>query len=145
MGLNNKQKKIFEERSNYDALIVNYQGCKMKCIKYNSSHDIEIEFQDEYKAIVHTGWKHFIEGSVKNPYYKSVCNYGVVGLKYPVTINGETIKEYTTWHSIKYCVQKIKISKIIAQLMRMLIYVVIGYYMKTFMNGYMLKKILISG
>ena len=79
---------------------INKQGSKMKVISYNSKSDIIVEFQDKYKVRVHTEWRHFIEGNVKNPYAPSVLNVGITGAKYPVEKDGKTIKEYIAWYSI---------------------------------------------
>lgn len=73
----------------------NKQNCKMKIIEYNNSHDIIIEFQDDYKAKVHTSYQAFVNGEVKNPYYPSVCGVGITGNRYQ-TNN----KEYETWSGI---------------------------------------------
>lgn len=84
--------------------MLNYQNCLMKVIQYNSSHDIIVEFQDIYKAKAHTQWRDFKNGIVKNPYYPSVYNIGVVGNKYPTSINRVAIKEYNVWlDMIKRC------------------------------------------
>lgn len=89
--------KLGEER-------VNFQGCPMKIVKYNNQFDITVEFQDEYKANVHTEYGHFKRGQVKNPYYPSVFEVGFIGTKYPCykNINGKStqLKEYNTWTGV---------------------------------------------
>lgn len=82
------------------AVEKNRQGSIMKVISYNNRNDVVIEFQDEYKTKIHTSWKHFIIGNVKNPYAPSVLNVGIIGIKYPVIKDGKTTKEYAAWHSI---------------------------------------------
>lgn len=78
---------------------INYQGCLMKCIEYNKINDIMVEFQDEYKGIVHTQWGHFNDGSVKNPYFPDVIGIGKVGTKYSTHT-----KEYVAWrHMLERC------------------------------------------
>ena len=77
-------------------------GDLMKIILYNNAHDIVVEFQDLYKAQVHTEWKHFNKGEVKNPYSPSVFGVGITGNKYPACYyddNGKkkNTKEYQTW------------------------------------------------
>ena len=85
----------------------NNQGCLMKIIKYNNSKDVVIEFQDEYKSIVHATYQAFISGTVKNPYYPSVCNIGIIGNKYPASINKKLLKENIAWRSmIERCFDK---------------------------------------
>ena len=79
---------------------LNKQGCLMKIVEYNNAIDIVVEFQDEYKIKVHTTYNHFKNGGVKNPYCPSVFGVGIVGIKYPVKINGKTTKEYMVWSGI---------------------------------------------
>ena len=77
----------------------------MKLVNYNNARDIVVEFQDKFKTHVHTEWKHFNNGCVKNPYYPSVCKVGISGNKYPICYideNGKkkNTKEYQTWCSM---------------------------------------------
>lgn len=72
----------------------------MKIVEYYNARDIVVEFQDEYKARVHTSWHWFLNGGIKNPYHPSVFKMGIIGNKYPVTTNGKIIKEYNIWHSM---------------------------------------------
>lgn len=77
------------------------EGCEMKIIEYNGRHDIMVEFQDEYKAKVHTCYGNFKSGKVKNPYHKSVYNVGYLGIgEYRCKNEGKYTKEYTAWHSM---------------------------------------------
>lgn len=78
----------------------NHQGCLMKIIKYNRYRDILVEFQDEYKYIIHTTYHNFLIGQVKNPYFKSVYRVGMIGVKYPATQNGKSTKECDIWRGI---------------------------------------------
>lgn len=91
---------------------VNYNkyGTLMKIIKINNSHDIWVEFQDEYKIKVHTAYKCFKSGSVKNPYDKTVYNIGFIGVgcykpkNYP--------KIYKTWSNmLERCYNPYRINK----------------------------------
>ena len=67
-----------------------------KIVKYNNNRNVEIQF-------VKTGFKtsvHLVQvksGSIKDPYSPSVYGVGVVGTKYPITINGIQTKEYVLW------------------------------------------------
>lgn len=61
-------------------LIITTKNVKMKIIQYDDYDNIIVEFQDEYKAQVHTGYHHFKHGDVTNPYYKNVCNIGFIGV-----------------------------------------------------------------
>lgn len=88
-------------------IAINFQECEMKIIVYNNYGDIIVEFQDKYKASVHTTYQHFKDGSVKNPYYPSVYNVGIVGSRYPVKVNNKISKEYNTWrHMLGRCYDK---------------------------------------
>lgn len=80
----------------------NYQDCLMKIVEYNNSCNIIVEFQDEYKAKVHAGYREFLSGSIKNPYYSSVIGIGKTGNKYPTRTSHGITKEYKTWRSIIY-------------------------------------------
>lgn len=73
--VNKREIKLGEIRKNKDSL-GNY---KMKIIEYKNKKDIWIEFQDEHKAKVHTEYKHFLKGNVKNPYHPYVYDVGYIG------------------------------------------------------------------
>lgn len=92
---------------------LNYQNSIMTIVLYNNVQDIVVEFQDKYKSMVHTTYKNFKNGSVKNPYCPSVMHVGAIGSKYtPYDIyydnNGKKInkakKEYRLWkHMLQRC------------------------------------------
>ena len=85
-------------------------GSLMRIIKYNSYADIWIEFQDEYKEKIHTSYKEFKKGNVKNLYDKSICGVGYLGNgKY----NAKDYKLiYTVWHNmIKRCYDPYELNK----------------------------------
>ena len=93
---------------------VNYKGCVgkvcksklsggFKILKYNDSRNVEIQF-------LKTGYEtsatlcNIRNGEVKDPYSPSVYGVGVLGTKYPSTINGVNTKEYTLWkHMLERC------------------------------------------
>ena len=81
---------------------LNNQGCLMKIIKYNEATDIVVQFQDEYRAEVHTQYTNFKRGNVKNPYFPSVYGVGITGNKYQTWITGtnEHTKEYDAWQNM---------------------------------------------
>lgn len=89
----NPFEKIDEER-------LNNQNCPMRIVEYIDANNITVEFQDKYKAMVHTGYGNFKKGNVKNPYYTSVCGVGMLGEKYPAKINGKHTKEYKAWSAM---------------------------------------------
>lgn len=79
---------------------LNSQGSLMKIIEYNNATDITVEFQDKYKTRVCTNYSNFKKGSIKNPYLPTVFGVGIIGTKYPVSINCVHTKEYTVWKSL---------------------------------------------
>lgn len=88
--MNLKQNRLYEEK-------ISNQGCLMKIVECGDRTNITVEFQDEHKARVHTQYTNFQKGSVKNPYYPSICGVGIIGEKYPVSTNCITAKEYDAW------------------------------------------------
>lgn len=99
----NKEHKI--DRLGEENL--NHQNCIMRIAKYNNYDDIFVEFQDKYKAMVHTTYYNFKKGNVKNPYYPSVYNVGIIGVKYRAKINAKMTKEYMAWNNmLKRCYNK---------------------------------------
>lgn len=76
---------------------LNSQGCLMKIVEYINCHNIFVEFQDVYRAKVHTDYRWFQLGNVKNPYHPSVYEVGIIGNKYTSKTNGNRIREYTAW------------------------------------------------
>lgn len=75
----------------------NHQKCIMKIIEYNTVKDIVVEFQDLYKAQVHTQYPNFKKGNVRNPYYPSVYGVGMTGIKY---LSKDHLKEWKTWQDM---------------------------------------------
>ena len=78
---------------------INKEGCVTKIIQYNSTLDIIIEFQDEYKYRVHTNYQAFKNGQCKNPFYPSVYGHGYLG----VDKNGNVLKT-TELKEGKWCI-----------------------------------------
>ena len=79
----------------------NRYGDKMCIVTYRSSIDIDVQFQDEHQAIVHTTYSSFKKRQVKNPYGKTVLGVGYVGEgKYRTRVNGEHPPVYLIWKSI---------------------------------------------
>lgn len=87
---NRKEDKVGLER-------LNNQNDLMKIIVYNNYNNIIVQFQDKYKAEIHTTYNHFLSGGVKNPYRPSIYNVGIVGNKYIKYKNYKSAKEYVTW------------------------------------------------
>ena len=57
----------------------NNQGSLMKIIEYYGCHDIIVEFQDEWKYKTHAQMTQFNAGRIKNPYFPTVFNVGIIG------------------------------------------------------------------
>ena len=70
-----------------------------KIVKYNNAKDVEIRF-------LNTGYEtsarldHVKSGNVKDLYSPSVYSVGIVGIKYPPSINSRNTKEYDLWYSM---------------------------------------------
>ena len=89
---------------------INYKDCvgkvckskssgDFKVLKYNDSKNVEIQFlKTGYEAVVQLG--HIKSGGVKDLHLPSVYGVGVVGTKYPSTINGVKTKEYVLWSNM---------------------------------------------
>ena len=78
----------------------NNRGSLMKIVEYYKYDDIVVEFQDNYKAKVHAKYYDFQRGNIKNPYYPSVFEVGMIGDKYPVAENYKDTKEYALWRRV---------------------------------------------
>ena len=85
--------KIFKSKSSGD----------FKVLKYNDGRNVEIQFVNTSFETV-TRLECIKNGSIKDLYSPSVYGFGVLGTKYPSTINGVKTKEYALWHSmLKRC------------------------------------------
>ena len=69
---------------------------KFKILKYNDNRNVDIQF-------INTGFETTVQlvqvrsGEVKDPYSPSVCGVGILGTKYPSTVNSRNTKEYALW------------------------------------------------
>ena len=74
-----------------------------KILKYNDNKNVEIQFlRTGYETVAHLG--SIKSGSVKDPYSPSLYGVGILGTKYPSTINGRNTKEYLLWQCmLKRC------------------------------------------
>ena len=74
-----------------------------KILKYNDAKDVEIQFLNTgFETSVYLG--NIRNGRVKDPYAPSVYGVGILGTKYPITINGVKTKEYELWtHMLQRC------------------------------------------
>lgn len=70
-------------------------GTKATIIQYLGRNDIEIMFNDEFQHTMHTTYRRFKNGNIRNPYDRTVYGIGYVGVgKYKTQINGVNTKEY---------------------------------------------------
>ena len=70
-----------------------------KVLKYNDSANVEIQFlKTGFETVTQLG--HIKNGNVKDPYVPSVYGVGILGTKYPPSVNGVLTKEYDLWHSM---------------------------------------------
>lgn len=77
-----------------EIVVINNIPCKI--IQYVNANHIIVEFQDEYKTTVCTNYSRFVQGSIKNPFCKSVCGIGYIG-NTCVSINGKKKDSYRAW------------------------------------------------
>ena len=93
---------------------VNYKDCigkvfksknfgDFKILKYNDRANVEIQFLNTGCEVV-VRLDNIKSGSIKDPYLPSVYGVGVIGTKYPSTINGVQTREYKLWtHMLQRC------------------------------------------
>ena len=81
---------------------ISSEGYEMKIVEYKDSHDIIIEFQDEYKCRKRSSYKKFKDGNIRNPYRKMFFGVGYIGEgKYKSREkDGKITKAYQTWHNM---------------------------------------------
>lgn len=78
---------------------LNKQGTMMKIIRYGSHEDIDIEFLDNFHYVKeHQTYSNFKSGGVKNPYDKTICDVGYIGVgKYKTGTETKHTEEYQNW------------------------------------------------
>lgn len=88
---------------------LNNHGTMMKIIRYGSHEDIDIEFMDEFHYIKENqSYTNFKVGSVKNPYDRTICGVGYIGVgEYKTGTNIKHTEEYQNWTCmIRRCYDK---------------------------------------
>lgn len=66
-----------------------------------SPNGIYVQFQDEHKVIVHTGYDMFLQCHVKNPYDKSLYGHGYLGEgNYKTSVHSKPDFKYLVWQGI---------------------------------------------
>ena len=89
---------------------VSYKVCVGKVCKSKSSGDFKVlKYHDNRNVAIQflkTGYETIVQlvsirsGKIKDPHLPSVYGVGVVGTKYPTTINGVQTKEYALWTGV---------------------------------------------
>ena len=80
-------------------IVISNEGYPMHIVEYNRAKDVTVEFLDEYKTKVHTDYRFFKQGIVKNP--NRIGEYGErLGNECPIMENGKELKVYSTWRNI---------------------------------------------
>lgn len=86
-----------------DKILKSKNSGDFKVLRYNNSRNVEIQFINTGYETVAT-LSNIRDGNVKDPCVPSVCGVGILGTKYPSTINGLQTKEYVLWcHMLKRC------------------------------------------
>jgi len=77
----------------------NSNRSKMWIIEQLNYSDIIVKFEDGYTT--ETTYKKFIDGKVKNPFDRTVCYVGYLGIgEYTPTKNGKSTLAYDTWKNM---------------------------------------------
>lgn len=81
------------------------EGCEIVIVEYNRADNLWVEFQDKYRARVHTNYQACQKGEVKNPYHPCVYGVGCLGLmsdgnKPIVKVNGKSTRECELWRGM---------------------------------------------
>lgn len=84
--------RLFEIRRNNN-------GTPMQIIGYRKQSDIDVKFLDEFNYVRdHTTYSNFQRGEIKNPYDKTICNVGYIGVGvYQTGTAKKHTPEYQNW------------------------------------------------
>lgn len=88
-----------EKENRIGAIGKSCYGDAMQIVDYLDSNHIKVKFLDETGYTTDTTYAYFLRGTVRNPFRKSVCDIGVVGL-IPTKENGRLTVEYKTWCNV---------------------------------------------
>ena len=70
-----------------------------KILKYNGKESVVIQFSKTgFETVARL--QHIKSGGIKDPYSPSLYGVGILGTKYPSTINGRDTKEYVLWRNM---------------------------------------------
>lgn len=82
----------------------NSKGTPMKIIAYRNNNDIDVEFLDDFHYVKeHQTYSNFNRGVIKNPYDKTLCGIGYIGVGKYMTRNSMTHKQekaYQIWTAL---------------------------------------------
>ena len=74
-----------------------------KILKYNDTYNVDVQFLKTGFETVARLWD-IKNGLIKDPYSPSVYGIGILGTKYPISVNGVQTKEYELWtHMLERC------------------------------------------
>lgn len=89
-----KLEKLRVERTG--EVSINRHGTQMKLINYINSHNVTVEFQDNYNFKVKATYRDFLLGKVDNPYDRTLHGIGYLGVgQYDVSQQYKKI--YSVW------------------------------------------------
>lgn len=76
------------------------EGCEVEVLEYHNAQNIKISFMG-YGCTQTVRAAHLRNGGVKNPYFRSVCGIGFIGVgPAKVTDSGRTTRSYAAWHNM---------------------------------------------
>lgn len=81
----------------------NNRGTSMKIIEYTNTSNLVIEFQDKHKHRVKSYYQNFKSGNVCNPYDKTICGVGYIGVgRHKTGTSKKKNKSYAVWEDMLY-------------------------------------------
>lgn len=97
-GMTSAEFKEYNRKQKIGQTHISNDGGAMKIIEYIDALHVCVEFQDEFKFQVWTGYNNFKKGTVKNPGNKQLYNRGYIGVgQYEQTYNQKSTKAYDAW------------------------------------------------
>lgn len=83
---------------------INSKGTQMQIIGYRSNNDIDIQFLDDFHYVKeHQTYSNFKNGYIKNPYDRTLCGIGYIGVGNHMARNSNTHKLeriYQVWAAL---------------------------------------------
>lgn len=82
-------------------VIKSNNGCLVEVVHYVNTNEVWVQFQDSYGYVKVTTKRNLIKGAIENPYRKSVCGLGFVGvLPSGIKKDREYRKAYIIWYNM---------------------------------------------